>query len=81
MATTTQVISSVIAIAVVLWSAVFPAMLSLVYFRHVIPIQMSDNKSRCGILLEGVNQKSKKLALLTVFLPFLRELICALTVT
>jgi len=38
-------------------------------------------EGRFDILLEGVNLKSHNIALWTVFLPFVRLQICALTVT
>jgi hypothetical protein len=41
----------------------------------------SAMKDRFDILLKGVNLKSLKIALCTVFLPFLRFIMCAVTVT
>ena len=62
---------------------VFPLVLLLGYQRYYNPLAMRArfNFERFNTLLENVNQKSETIALYTIFLPILRELLCAVTVT
>jgi hypothetical protein len=56
----------------------------VLYQKHLNPYWMRSRgaiKGRFDTLLQGVDLKSHNVALLTVFLPFLRCIICAVTVT
>ena len=83
-ASPTQIISSVVAVILISWSVLFPLSMYILYQKHLNPFWMRSRRAmegRFDILLKGVNLKSHNIALWTVFLPFVRLQICALTVT